>query len=51
MRNADMLSFSTHDGVDLTYRHWPAEQTSERARGAMGCLRVNAALRWLDLPL
>lgn len=25
MRNADLLSFSTHDGVDLVYRHWPAE--------------------------
>src|SRR3954465_6739490 len=33
MRTAQEKYFTTHDGVDLFYRHWPA--TTKSARGAI----------------
>lgn len=36
MREAQHLSFTTHDGVELCYRHWPAVSTTpETARRAI----------------
>ena len=28
MRHSDSLSFTTHDGVELFYRHWPAQDST-----------------------
>jgi alpha-beta hydrolase superfamily lysophospholipase len=33
MRSCDESNFTTHDGVELFYRHWPA--TAEKTRGAI----------------
>lgn len=31
MQSAEELTFTTHDGVELFYRHWPAEGTPRGA--------------------
>lgn len=35
MRNAQSLHFTTHDGVELHYRHWPAEVADDQPRRAV----------------
>lgn len=35
MRTADILSFTTFDGVDLAYRHWPGEPAAGQTRRAI----------------
>ncbi|WP_332822103.1 bifunctional alpha/beta hydrolase/class I SAM-dependent methyltransferase [Pseudomonas sp.] len=35
MREAQELRFTTHDGVELFYRHWPAKVTDATARRAV----------------
>lgn len=35
MRHSDNLSFTTHDGVELFYRHWPASQSGDATRKAL----------------
>ncbi|QBF25055.1 alpha/beta fold hydrolase [Pseudomonas tructae] len=35
MRNAQSLHFTTHDGVELHYRHWPADIADDQPRRAV----------------
>ncbi|MFQ6573048.1 bifunctional alpha/beta hydrolase/class I SAM-dependent methyltransferase [Pseudomonas sp. UM16] len=35
MRNAQSLRFTTHDGVELHYRHWPASAADDQPRRAV----------------
>lgn len=35
MRPVQLSTFTTHDGVELSYRHWPAQQPSDGARQAV----------------
>ncbi|MGQ7960181.1 bifunctional alpha/beta hydrolase/class I SAM-dependent methyltransferase [Pseudomonas sp. SP16.1] len=35
MRPVQLSTFTTHDGVELSYRHWPAQQPSAGARQAV----------------
>ncbi|UVL57014.1 bifunctional alpha/beta hydrolase/class I SAM-dependent methyltransferase [Pseudomonas sp. B21-035] len=35
MRNAQSLHFTTHDGVELHYRHWPADVADDQPRRAV----------------
>lgn len=55
MRDCQQLRFTTHDGLELFYRHWPAPQPSGRAvvmfhRGHEHSGRMMHLVDELDLP-